>query len=228
MDNPIEHPGLHINQDVNGASLSEHGGNIAHRVGQVVSGVFLALELNPITNEGARLAALGMATPMFESSYATAGVFAGATFAIEAAGAVATAYLLDSALGSRAVGKMNRLVDKAGVTKFLRTNAASEGAIAMLAGSPAATVVKHRQDPRRTKQQNIRYGLTTATGVSVVSYPLGYAIAEGVSHPSFETIGLGGLLLGGIYGAAKYLRNKFSKENDEEAQKGNNSREEIL
>lgn len=225
----IQPPGLSFNQgpavqqppapdaavEAAAQAAAESAPGLMRRVGQVASATFLALELNPITNEGARFAALAGAQALSENPHIAAGTFAAATLAIEGAGAAATAYLLHSELGTRAVARMNRAIERAKLDGFLRTNIVSESAIALLAGSPAATVVKHRQNPDRTLQDNMRYGLATAAGVSLVSYPLGYAIAEGVAHPSVETIGLGALLLGGVYGAARYLRSRFSSQRQE-------------
>jgi hypothetical protein len=217
MAEPLPQPDMNPSGEINALQTSEllpgASTGIGERIGQIASSVFVALEVGP-GNEALRMGTATAAQVAFENSHVTAATLAASTFAVEGAGAVGAAYLLNSTFGERAINRINNAIERAKLDNFLRTNVVAEAAIGLLAGTPTAMAVKHRQDTNRGLWQNIRYGLVMTAGISAVNYPLGYAAAEGISHPSVETIGAGGVALGGLFGLAAYIRNKWKKRNN--------------
>jgi hypothetical protein len=204
-------------QEVAHAPFSEHMHRAAHVVGNVMSGAFVAAELNPITNEGARVAAFAATEALLDSPIASASAFAAATFAIEAAGSIATAKLLDTQAGQKVTDKMHTVLEKTGLNRVIGSSPATEAAVAMTAGVPLAIALKHQQNPERTRHQNIRRGLALSLGIAAVTGAESFAAAEGISHPSTTTIG-GALLGAGVLAAGyKWAKERFIPRVDYDA-----------
>lgn len=189
---------------------------ILQRVGDVALSAFVALEINPLTNEGLRLGAFAAAQTATGNPYVATATFAGATFAIEASGAFATAKLLANETGEKVVAKMNSIIEKMKLDRLMRTNLVTEAGFAAVAGSPAAILLKHRQDLERTELQNQRYGLMTSLGITAMSGAQGLMVAEGISAPSPTTIGGAALAVGATLGLGRWVRAKAGKNASEE------------
>lgn len=210
MSSEFLDPGLSSNQAVPVTpSLAEHLQQGIKKAGTAMNGVFVALEVNPITNEGARVAALAAAQTAFEKPVVTAGVFAAATFAIEASGAYATASLLDTERGRIFTDKLNGILDKLKLRNLIKTNLATEAAVAAIAGAPAAVVLKTQQDPERTKQENVRYGLIASLGITAMAGVQGWLISKGIAEPKPLTIGGALAATAAAVGGVKWAFEKF-------------------
>ena len=183
--------------------------------GNTALAAFVALEVNPITNEGLRIGAFAAAQGSFDNPYVSAATFAGATFAIEESGALATARLLDTPTAGKAVSKLNAVLDKVGLARVLHTNVATEAGIAAVAGAPAAMVVKHRQNPERTEKENRRYGTIASLGITAMSGAQGYMVAEGLSNPSPLTVGAATAAVGATIGIGRWLKTRKSGASEE-------------
>ncbi len=190
--------------------------HILQRVGDAALSAFVAVEVNPLTNEGLRLGAFAAAQTATGNPYIAAATFAGTTFAIEASGAFATAKLLASKTGEKVVAKMNNVIEKMKLDRFMRTNLITEAGIAAVAGSPAAVLIKHRQDIERTESQNQGYGLMASLGITAMSGAQGLMVAEGISAPSPTTIGVATLAVGATLGLGRWIKTKASKTASEE------------
>lgn len=187
-----------------------------HRVpslmGGIVSGSLIALQLNPLTNEGARIGAFASTLAATGSSQAAAAMFAATTFAIEGSASVATARLLDTPRGEWFMGKIRNFLGKVGLAQSCDTNIGVDSAIALVAGAPAATAFRHMRDPERTNRQDTRFALLASGGIATVTGAQSYLVAEGISQPSANTVGaalLGaGVLVGGYKFAKRYVATK--------------------
>lgn len=163
--------------------------------------------LNEISR-GATLLAVGAAT--HNSVLATA-VFAGLTLLIEVPTVLVMSDVLEEDKDKGRIEKINRVLKKAKLGGILKTNALSETGIGYLLGSGYLLVIKHRQNPARSWEDNRRYGIALALVLTGLSVPTGYAIAEGVSHPSAVTIAGAFLVLGSVYGTAKWAVHRITK-----------------
>lgn len=190
------------------SSISE---TIARRTGNAVAIGALTLEMVPVLNESVRLAIVAGAEAYTGSPLqGTAAWFAG-TLAFEGAGTAAIIHLMHTDGGEKLIDKFRYRNSKIGGVK---TNAWSEGAIAITAGAPMATLIKHQQLPDQSKRADYRYGMITSLGVSAVATvnvsPVIAGLTEAVTNPDKQT-GLSLLALGaaGITGALLWGKNKY-------------------
>lgn len=205
------------NEDVNlsiteKSSVSKERRNwTSSRLGKIVAGAVLALEFNPLSNEALRLAALGATLGATHDPVLAATVFGASTLAIEGAGGIVTADVLDTPTAVNLVDKSNKLLNKLGASKIPKMNKPTEAAIAIAAGTPAVTFLKHRESPERTRQENRRYATIVSLGISAVTAVLGFTLAEGIHSPSPETISLAALGVGSFLASWKWARNRLKK-----------------
>ncbi len=183
---------------------------VSTKIGKLVAGTVLTLEINPFTSEVARLALLGATLKVTGDPMLSAAVYGGSTLAQEVTAGVVTADVLDTTGSNRAVGKVNQGLDKIGASRILNTNIATEAAVAIYAGTPAVTFLKHRQNPERTRQQNRRYAVGVSLGISAVCAAEGYAIAEGLDNPDPLKLSIAALGVGGIIASYKWARKRIS------------------
>jgi len=174
-------------------------------MGRIIAGSVIVAEVSPI-NELIRYGALGVAITSQDSAVVSAAVFATTTFCVEGSAAFVAADMLDTDTGNKTVTKINNAIDRRNLSGVLKTGPASEFAVSLFAGSAITTVVKHRQDPERTRSQNRKFGIFTATEMAVTMGATGYLAAKGIETPNTQTIG-GALLFGTgvVYGAKKAL-----------------------
>ena len=181
----------------------------ATKVGKIVATAIVALEVLP-TNELVRYGAAAAAQATLGDPAITAAVFGGSTLIVEAGGSIVTADLLDAGVGQKQISWVRGKKDKY-FGADAKTNLPIESAIAMVAGAPAATIVKHIQDSERTRSQNRLYGIWMSLGTSAVLGADAYAVSAGISHPSPETIGGAVFGVGVVYGGYKWIKSRFNK-----------------
>jgi hypothetical protein len=154
-----------------------------------------------------------------------AAFMAGSTFAYEGFGAAGTAWLLGTERGRQLAAGTNDLLD--GVLKRISNNKidiaqahdvplAAAAIVAMVLGTPALQVLKQVVDPARTREDNLKYGLGVATGVSVAVGGESYLAASGIVDldPRFIGVAVVGLvtLIGvGAWGV-RQLRNSEGEQ----------------
>jgi hypothetical protein len=167
----------------------------------------VAFEMLPFLDEGSRAAAATATQAALDNPYATSGVAAAATFAIEATSAVATSRLLSTQTGQRLARKINGGLERIGLSN-VRTNRATEAAAALAIGVPLTLALKQQQDPARTERENRRFGVRAAAGVSAAVGTMTLLAAEGVSavEGAPEKIAVGALAVGGLVALGHKLR----------------------
>lgn len=181
--------------------------------GKILASTVLAAELSPV-NEALRFAAFGWAQYKTGDPMIASAVFAGSTLAVEGTAALVTAEVLDTEKSKGLMGRVNERLSKMKLDR-VRTNPAAEAGIAMLGGSAVTMLVKQQQSPERTKEQNRKYGLKVAVGISAVCAAQGYAVSEGISSPSVETVGVAVAALGGVVAGASWLKNRIKNPDAE-------------
>lgn len=189
---------------------------VESRLGYLAAVGTITTDITPL-NAVFRYGALAWAQRAYGDPAVVAAVVGGVSMALEGASAVATADVLASEKANNIILKINNKLDGLGVSKYLRTNLATEVGVASIGGTAAVTAVKHRQEPSRTRTQNRRYGLTAATGLSALSAAEGYLISNGIEHPNPVTIGIGALAIGGVVAGYKWAKNKISHSSASEA-----------
>lgn len=187
-------------------------------IGRVTAASVLAAEISPL-NEVMRWGAFGIALKYGDT--ATAAAVAGSTtLALEGVAALVTADVIDTSNGKKYIDKVNDKLAKTGADKLLNTNIATETGVAMIGGSSVVTVLKHRQNPSRTRQQNRKYGLTSATGITVMTTAQAIAIGEGIQHPNPVTLGVAAIAVGASIGGYKWtmrtLRGNIASSKDQQ------------
>ncbi len=171
----------------------------------------VGLEVLP-TNEAARIAIGGLTYAVTKDSAMTALAYGASTMAIEGGAAILTADLLATNTSNKAIGWVNGKLQKLGISPEAKTNKLVKAGVAVLGGSSVLLAVKQREEPERVFKQNRKYGLNTSAALAGMCAVQGYAVAEGISYPSPETIGVAGIALGGVFAAAKWAKNKVGSD----------------
>jgi len=141
-------------------TLSRWG--VVKRTGQ--SAVALAA-LSPL-NEVVRLSAYGATEALTRNSVASGVVLGLSTFAIEGAAGLAAADLYDTGTGqklSQAIRKRSKHIDEPIDVESSSARTALKTFWTFLGGSVVGMTLEQRDNPNRTKEQNQRYSVFTAT-----------------------------------------------------------------
>lgn len=131
-----------------------------------------------------------------------------ATMAIEGSAAVATAAALHSTAGKRVTEKINEKLSSSKLERLLETNPLTEAAIGLTMGSAVAEAVKHRQYSERTIEEDRRYGLKAALGISAISMYQAYAVSKGLEEISATNIAGIAIATGIAVAAVSKIRNQ--------------------
>lgn len=206
---PAPEVGPNPNELAHRKPITDRLNEVAQTAGRIAGGALLAMEMTPVLNEVTR-AGIVAAVESGNNNPATgtAAWFAG-TFLFEAAGAAVATHLLHSEAGARQV---DRIRDKASTIGGVKTNLSTEAAVAIIAGAPLATAVKHEQDPSRSKVQDLKYGLATSVlvsaGATLNAAPIIKGANQLIEDPrvGWSLVGVGVLALAGVteWGRHKY------------------------
>ena len=189
------------------AERHEHSNWTSTPLGKAVVSATLFAEVTPM-NEAVRL-------PLAVAAYKIggpelAGLVTGvSTLAIETAGGVVAADAIDTPGGRKKIARVNNWLEEHGLSKFLKTNIASEAIIANVGGTAVVTAVKHRQNPERTRDENRRYAMKSAAGLGALYTVDGYLIANSFEHPSPLTISLGAVATAVTFAGAHWAYNRI-------------------
>lgn len=177
----------------------------------------VAAQVSP-ANEAARYALLGSTLLATGDTAAAAAVYGGSTLAIEGAAAVATSSLLDSPKAQNVTDRLGNKLNEFNVPKEGISNKALKAGVAVYGGSAITSAIKKIENPDMDKAELRDYGLKVSMGLAVLCTAEGALIAEGVSHPSPETIGGAALALGALAVGYKMVKRKLATRQ----QKGTN------
>jgi hypothetical protein len=139
--------------------------------------------------------------------------FAGLTAALELASVAATADLLSTDFVGTCVRKTHKVVRNIGLSRLndYRPNAVMDLGTTLLLGTPAALLVKHRQDPERTAAENRRYGCKLALAATAIWSVAGGLAVAASSRPDLKQLGLAVLGLGAVISASRWLKCRWSR-----------------
>jgi len=187
------------------------------RFGRAAAGIFVGLELSP-ANELVRIALYGASQATTHSPIVSALTLGVSTFAIEGAGAYATADLLDTTMGKSLMQKTNDRIKKSRLSSKINTGLGSETGLAMFLGVPATIVVKHAQSPERTRKENRHYGLLMSLGVAAVLGAEGFSLSETISHPSVENGLISAVAVGALAGGVDRIKRRLTNKKQQKSQ----------
>lgn len=184
---------------------------------RAVEGAVVVFVVSP-TNELARVAATGAVAAATRDPWLAAATWGGTTLAIESAAGVVAADLLESEGGKKFVEKINDKAEKVGISRDTKFSPVTKAGISYMAGSAVATLVEHREDPTRTRAQNLRYGLLNASALGAVCTVQGALVAEGIATPNALTVGGAAIGVGSVVAAIKWASSRVRKSKVPEAE----------
>jgi len=163
-----------------------------------LSSIALA-EVSPL-NEVARLAVFGVAEGISRSPGVGALAYGLSTLGVEAIGAVAASYVLDSDVSSKALEYVNKkILPRIGIREDAKFSNFTKLNILQFGGSVPYMLLRQREDPLRTKEQNLRLGLMSSAWLAGACALQGALMAEGIDfgldHPAEVGASLAGLTL---------------------------------
>lgn len=172
----------------------------------------VAFEASPISTALQIATLVGIQAATHDVALAVSG-FAGVTAALELASVAATADLLDTDFVGQCVRKTHAVVHRIGLSRLndYRPNAVTDLGTTLLFGTPAALLVKHRQEPERTAAENRRYGYKLALAATAIWSVAGGLAAAATSRPDLKQLGLVVLGLGAAISASRWLTNRWSR-----------------
>jgi len=173
--------------------------NILNKVRYVgLSSIALA-EASPL-NEVARLAVFGVAEGLSHSPGVGALSYGLSTLGVETIGMIAASYALDNDVSSKAIDYVNKkILPRIGIREDARLSNFTKLNILQFGGSVAYILLRQREDPSRTKEQNLRLGLMSSAWLAGACALQGALMAEGIDlgldHPAEVGGSLAGLTL---------------------------------
>lgn len=170
----------------------------------------IAAEVSP-ANETMRIAAFGAAQALSGDPAIGALAYGGSTLAIEGSAGIATSGALDTGMARKTTTRVNRLLEKIGIDPNVKTGRITKAATTLLGGTAISMVLKHREDPDRTRAENRQYGFKSAASLAGVCAVQGYFMSKGISVPSPETIGGGLAAFAGAQAGAKGIIGRFRR-----------------
>jgi hypothetical protein len=169
------------------------------------------IDLVPFISEPIRFGTLFIVQGSFHNILLSGVAFGGITFILDALGAVAVADLLSKQITTTIIAKANSTIKLMGLGKLLsaKTNMIIDVGITLLVGTPITLILKQRDNPARTREDNIRLGIFLSAVATIVSVLQGSAIVAGFWHPNAITIGLGVIVVGSYVVIDRWLRRLF-------------------
>ena len=169
----------------------------AKRAGQMA---LIGIEMTPGINEGARAALFGASEIITHGNPIAAGVIAGvSTFAIEAAGGLAGASLLETDQAAWLMQKAEGASDKMKIPSKLSTT--TKLGFTFLGGTNVGMFLEQRENPYRTLAENRKYNWLTSAWLGGSLAVAGVLSAEGI-NVGVENPQTAGVIAGGVAVAA--------------------------
>jgi hypothetical protein len=178
-----------------------------------VEASLVILDLNPVVSEPIRFGTLFGAQAAFHSVVISGLAFGGITLLLDLFGTVATADLLEAKTAVIIIEKTNAVLKKAGLSRLLQinTNIVTDLGITLFVGTPITLIAKQRQDPDRTREDNIKLGSILSIIASFVSVLQGGAIVAGLWHPSIVTDTLAVVAVVSIVVTGSWLKKRLTR-----------------
>lgn len=184
--------------------------------GRVLAGGVLTAEISPL-NEIARYAVLGGVLAASSGDSALAAVaYGGSTLLLEGAAALIAAPVLTNTRFAPIAERINERISKWGVTEATLSNGAVKSGVAIIGGSAISMGLEKISQPDIEKDKLRNRGLKISAGLGLLCTAEGFLIAEGISHPSPETIGAATIAVGALFGLGKWVQNKINSNKQEE------------
>lgn len=173
---------------------------------------FVIIDLNPLISEFIRFGGLFATLAVTNSVVLSALAFGGLTLILDLLGAVSTADLLARKQANSLIEDTKKLINRAGFGKVLKikTGLASDFSITLLVGTPITLILKQTQNPLRSREDNIKFGIALSVAASLVSTIQGGAMVTGLWKPSFATITLTVLAIVSLIAIPSWLKKRFT------------------
>lgn len=192
---------------------------IVHQTKRALQMAAIVAELAP-TNEAIRFGAFGAAQAISGDPLAGAAALGGSTLVVEGSAAVATADLLTTEKGNKAIEKVKEKIDKH-ISPDAKLSPLGEAGLAMLGGSAVVTLAKQIEDPSRTKEASRRHGLFTSTWMAGYFAVEGALISSGINNiHQPEAVGAAALGLASLTAASHYATKRIKKRKGRGAESG--------
>lgn len=184
---------------------------VGHALG-TLEAAFVIIDLNPIISEPIRFGSLFTTIAVTNSVPLSAAAFGGTTLLLDLLGAVATADLLARRRAASLIEGTKKLISRAGFGRVLniKTGLASDFSITLLVGTPITLILKQTQDPSRSREANMKLGITLSFGASIVSAIQGGAMVTGLWQPSFAGITLTVIAVVSLIAIPSWLKKRFA------------------
>jgi hypothetical protein len=207
-------PNVAINE-IRDINRWEQIANVGHEVVRManVSARTLAIgfAINPITNEGLRFGAFGLAMASTNHNPVVSGLTLGvSTLFVESVGVLASAKPITSDNGNKLLDWVdNKFLSKLNLSKAKMPPVVEAGAV-LTVGSTLVNFEKQREDPSITAFEAKKHGLYNASWLAGYFAVEGALLAEG-----FDVLdspvkgGLALMALGGILAASKRIKHKI-------------------
>lgn len=189
--------------------------NVLH-VGRMAGETTVAVALLSPLNEGIRGAAFTAALVATHDANVATGVLMGTNLAVEMASTVTTSDLLASETAKKAMERANSVLERVGLSRDAKSSPGVKTAVAAVAGSGVVIALKHREDPERTRLENVKYGTRASIGLTAMVGVLGYLTAHGIEHPDPASIAVAGLGVLGFANLLRYAKKTIKKSNTQE------------
>lgn len=186
--------------------------NVARRTAEVA---MVGTELTPL-NEAIRFGAMGVAIASGADPLLVGAVTGTATMAVEGGGALATAGLLTSKNGNKAIDWINKKLTKLHISPEAKFSGSAKAGIAFLGGSAIVSAVKYREQPEMTESEVRKYGFKSAVALAGSATIMGYGVAKGVELPGPEMVGAGLLSIAGLSAVYSRIFRKIRREQQDE------------
>ena len=149
-----------------------------------LSAITLA-ELSPL-NESIRYSAFVAGEAISHSAVVGALTFGGSTLGVETLGVLAAAPLLETEASDRIISAINKKLSKFGIKEDAKLSAITKFNLSLFGGSVVRIWAEQREDIGRTKEENIRLGLTNSAILAGVCAVQGALMDEGLNFFGLE------------------------------------------
>lgn len=170
-------------------------------------------------NEVFRFGVAGAVQAGTGSTIASAVSIVAVTALTEGVGTLASADLMDSDNGHKAVSWLNGKLDKVTrgkITEGKRLGPIGEAGLGYFGGTSVALLAKQIEEPSRTKHENKRYGLLMTSWLSGLVGIQWLTGANGFDNPTPANIALGFAGTVGVVAGMKFAKDKSGSRNIDE------------